>query len=684
MPFDPSRYTVLVDSVAEGVIVYDDRGRIALINDHALGLLGLTRAQMEGREPVAPAASAVNLDEDPISLDDLAARVTLRTGRAHELVSGIDRPGQARVWLSSRSAPLEGGGAVVTLRDASDAKLVHDLDRAVLDLATTAVDAPAGHVDDLLRHALAIMGRATDADRVVLVAIDRTQGRAAATHDWAADGTALTRREGGVPLDLIPRLLGRLNRRETIVIEHPDQIPADSDVPRAFLEMWGLEAAVVVPVMDGGVLVGFCVIGWRPSRSLREEIIRFTTIAAGLLGSIHARDRADAELRVLNESLDERVRARSAELADEQERTSALIAALPDLMFELDRDGVFLTVHVPEDSTLEPPPEPLIGKRAHDVLPADLADEVEETLARVRRSGSMEILEYSVPVDDVVRTFDCRVVPRRDGGFLAVIRDVSGEAAQARSQREQAARLARANEELERAVQAKDEFLASISHELRTPMTAILGLSEMLLDEASGPLTDAQRSALTTLDMSARHLLELINDLLDLDRLQRGVTALDLAEVPAGEVGREAIELVGATAERRGVRLELIDGSHGAAVLADGRRLRQILLNLLDNAIKFTNPGGAVGLQIWRRGTDRISFAVWDTGVGIEPEDQIRIFEPFTQVDARLARRHDGSGLGLAVVDRLVALHGAQLELESETGRGSRFVVTLATAGSGS
>jgi signal transduction histidine kinase len=231
-------------------------------------------------------------------------------------------------------------------------------------------------------------------------------------------------------------------------------------------------------------------------------------------------------------------------------------------------------------------------------------------------------------------------------------------------------------------VHERDQFLASVSHELRTPLNAILGLTEMLFDDTEDTLTGGQTSTLRTIESSGRHLLELINDLLDLSRLRARVVALDLRDVPIDEPCRLAVDLVRPRAMARGVKIEVANPVGPLRVRVDERRLRQVLINLLDNAVKFTEPGGTVGLQLWQPDGHHVSLAVWDTGPGIADADQARIFEPFAQAGGR-GRRRDGagSGLGLSVVERLVSLHEGRIELDSAPGRGSRFTVILPLGG---
>ena len=239
--------------------------------------------------------------------------------------------------------------------------------------------------------------------------------------------------------------------------------------------------------------------------------------------------------------------------------------------------------------------------------------------------------------------------------------------------------LSRANTQLSRALKLKDEFLAMMSHELRTPLTAILGISEAMVGaDLYGALNEQQRGGLTTVIQSGRHLLALVADILDLAHLESGTATLQQELVDVEMLCLTTLEFVQTAAQAKHLQL-LRTLAHGIrGVRADMRRLTQILVNLLDNAIKFTPEGGTVGLEVTvNREQEYIRFVVWDTGIGIAQGDYGRLFEPFTQGDGRLVRQYGGIGLGLSLVRRLVELHGGSVSLASTLGQGSRFTVSL-------
>jgi len=243
---------------------------------------------------------------------------------------------------------------------------------------------------------------------------------------------------------------------------------------------------------------------------------------------------------------------------------------------------------------------------------------------------------------------------------------------------ERTAELSAANAELARASRLKDEFLASMSHELRTPLNTVLGLSEALQEEVYGSLNERQLRSLGTIEESGRHLLALINDILDVSKIEAGKVQLDIAPVSVGSVCQASLGLVKQSAFGKRLKVSSNIDSAVTTLQADERRLKQVLVNLLSNAVKFTPEGGEIGLEVvGDREHEVAHFTVWDTGIGISQEDMGRLFQPFVQLDSSLSREHVGTGLGLALVRRLTELHGGGVSLESKVGKGSRFTVSL-------
>ncbi|HEX2650278.1 MAG TPA: ATP-binding protein [Burkholderiales bacterium] len=230
--------------------------------------------------------------------------------------------------------------------------------------------------------------------------------------------------------------------------------------------------------------------------------------------------------------------------------------------------------------------------------------------------------------------------------------------------------------QLEIANQHKSEFLANMSHELRTPLNAVIGFSEVLMEKMFGDVNEKQLDYLNDIHSSGKHLLSLINDILDLSKIEAGRMELDLAEFDLGGALANAMTLVKERAQRNGVELALEADPALGAFRADERKFKQIMLNLLSNAVKFTSSGGNITVRA-RPVAGGLEVAVADTGVGIAPEDQGAVFEAFRQVGRDYTKKAEGTGLGLALVRKFVELHGGAIRLESEIGKGSTFTFTL-------
>ena len=227
----------------------------------------------------------------------------------------------------------------------------------------------------------------------------------------------------------------------------------------------------------------------------------------------------------------------------------------------------------------------------------------------------------------------------------------------------------------EAANQAKSEFLANVSHELRTPLNAIIGFSEMMRDEMFGPLRNDKYRNISDIQSSGRYLLDMINDMLDMSKIEAGRITLSPELLSIGGLFDECLKVVAPAASERNVEL-IRGGSPHLLVFGDKRALKQIVINLLANAVKFTLPGGRVLLRSYRyRGSVRI--AITDTGVGIARHDLSRLGRPFEQVENQLTKGHKGTGLGLAISRSLVELHGGKLDIKSKMGEGTTVTCVL-------
>jgi signal transduction histidine kinase len=222
----------------------------------------------------------------------------------------------------------------------------------------------------------------------------------------------------------------------------------------------------------------------------------------------------------------------------------------------------------------------------------------------------------------------------------------------------------------------KSEFLANMSHELRTPLTAVIGFSDILQEGIAGELEEKQLGYVEHINNSGRHLLGIINDILDLSKIEAGKMELDCEDFYVSETIDETLKSMNLIARKKNIILNLTNNINNEIIFADKVKFQQILYNLLSNAIKFTPEDGKVFINL-EKADNGIQVSVTDTGIGISAERQEEIFSPFTQVDASSKRRYGGTGLGLALVKKFVEMHNGKVWLESEEGEGSTFTFTI-------
>lgn len=392
------------------------------------------------------------------------------------------------------------------------------------------------------------------------------------------------------------------------------------------------------------------------------------------------------ELSNLNKDLEMRIQQRTADLAESEKRKQQLINAIPDLLLRLKRDGTCIDCilpNIPNQEVVVP-----IKHHISEILSPSVLAEQLEVFDRAIATGEVQIYEHKFLKYDEWVYQEVRISPCGDDEVLALVRNISD-----RKQAEEALylsneKLIATNKELERMTRLKDEFLAMMSHELRTPLNAILGISEGLQDQVYGELNQRQKTSLATIQKSGQHLLELINDILDVAKIESGMFTLDLTSVSLTSLCESSLSFVKHQAAKKDIQLQLIiNPDLPNAIIIDERRMRQLLINLLINAVKFTPKGGVVTLEVKlddvslyeteEMHKSRLSFSVSDNGIGISQEDICKLFQPFVQINSNLSRQYAGTGLGLNLVKKLAELHGGYVNVESKVGQGSCFTVTF-------
>ena len=370
----------------------------------------------------------------------------------------------------------------------------------------------------------------------------------------------------------------------------------------------------------------------------------------------------------ISRDITEYYRAQQA-VRDSEANWRSLVESVPDIISTIDLQYRLQFVNrLPP--TLELKPEDLVGKSVFDFLPEEHHPRIKEACAKVIETGELATYEVQGLISGYWYA-SCIGPIQQDGelvGFVMASANITD-----RKQAE--IELQRSKETAEHASRAKSDFLANMSHELRTPLNAIIGFAEILRDELVGTINAEQKECVNDIHISGQHLLEMINDILDLSKIEAGKMVLQLETFSIVEAVEEVNTIITALAVKKHLDLTL-NYNQNCPIEADRVKFKQIFYNLLSNAVKFTPEGGRVATHL--KVTDTELYAeVIDTGIGISEADQAKLFAPFTQIDTSKSRRYGGTGLGLALTHRLIMLHGGEISVKSEEGKGSNFTLRI-------
>jgi PAS domain S-box-containing protein len=483
--------------------------------------------------------------------------------------------------------------------------------------------------------------------------------------------------------------------------------PADISDPQELIA----RATALSSALGTSITPGFEALVFKASRGI-EDIYELTYIRKdgsrfpAVVSVTALRDAHDVIIGYLligtdntaRQQMEEERRKLDQGLRDQHFYTRSLIESNIDALMTCDPRGIITDINRQTETLTGCTRDELIGAPFKNSF-TDPA-RAEAGIKRVLNEGKVTNYELTARARDgkeTVVSYNATTFHDRDRklqGVFAAARDVT-------ELKRVEQTLVQKNAELEDASRMKSEFLANMSHELRTPLTAIIGFSEVLRDGLLGDMTEKQRGFISDIYGSGKHLLSLINDTLDLSKVEAGKTTLDLEPMPVGSMFANSLSIIREKAASRRIHLDLDLGDEDqGSIRADPRKVKQILYNMLSNAVKFTPEGGRVTLrarQVPRTAVGQLSgpwtgrcfpvadhtfvdfleIRVIDTGIGIVPEALGQLFRPFSQIDSGLARRFEGTGLGLALVKLLAELHGGSVAVESASGEGSCFTVWL-------
>ena len=576
-----------------------------------------------------------------------------------------------------------------TSRHLMELKAIHDTGRAT---------SSSLNLDERLQALLERLARAAGAQRAMvglMDALDATHCRLCVGYDTSKADPWL--RHLDLSSEQYPEIQEVVRTRQPLVI--PDIFIEPLLVPvREQLDALGLRSLVVLPLLVREQAIGVLSLGYvGQGRTFTADEIRFCQSMADL----SAASIANAQL------FDQVARAKA-----EWENT---FDAIPDLVAIVDAENRLVRVNCALAKRLDVAPDRLVGQPCYAVLDGAKAAWHGCPHSQTLITGQPTTLEVEDP--HLGGTFLITTSPLMDPegqlvGCVHIARDITEL-----KRLEEEARQRQRFEDLSR---AKSAFIATMSHELRTPLNSILGFSELMLGQAVGPLTEKQSRYLGHIHEGGKHLLDLINDILDVSRVEAGKIELTRQPVLLDEAVEATLALARSQADKAGISLTADLPTDLPRVLADPVRLKQILFNLVSNAVKFTPSGGLITVAARRasartgepesRGNgeagmggtgeaaaptprftdspihgerDSLEIRVQDTGIGIRPEDMPRLFQEFVQLETTQAQRHEGTGLGLALTKKLVELHGGRIWVESQgEGRGTTFAFTLPFAGS--
>jgi|GEM_PF-4846662 len=361
-------------------------------------------------------------------------------------------------------------------------------------------------------------------------------------------------------------------------------------------------------------------------------------------------------------------------LKDSEMQNHAIINALPDLLFRVNADGVYTFAKVMNDSSILP--EHIQGKTLYDMMPKRVAKQGHDKISAALATNDIQVMEYQIFEEQVgkLRDYEARMAVCGDDEVLVLVRDITRrkrfieELAHARDQALEASRI-------------KSQFLANISHELRTPLNSIINYTQLMLDGIYGDLSSVQQERLERVNRNGRNLLVLINDVLDLSKIESGQMTLKRRRIDSHEFITNILDVFYPMAHNKNLTLEYVSQKDAGSLpdlYIDEVRARQVLTNVIGNALKFTNDG-SVTIHTEVRQT-QLCFVVKDTGIGIAQDTHHKIFDEFRQGDNSSTRKYDGTGLGLAISKRITEMHGGDIWFDSELGKGSSFYITFPIA----
>ncbi|MEA2457656.1 MAG: hypothetical protein QOC95_628, partial [Thermoleophilaceae bacterium] len=622
------RFETLFEPLDVGVMMQDAEGRALAWNGSAERLLGLTADELAGRAPIDPRWSLLHEDGWPLPRDASPARVAIRTRRpCRNAIVGVKHADGHVTWASVNAHPLVAEGeerpyaVALSMDDVTDARAAHAADRRSSDRFRSLIEYSSDVISIL-------------------------------------DGRGRVSYESPSIERMLGYAVGEADDSARLALIHPDDLSATLDAVRGLHGRPGASTSYEyrIRARDGS---------WRILESVATNRLHDPSVVGIVINTrdITERREAEAALRATSSRLENLVQnLHAGVLVEDEDRRVVVVNSDFCALFGIDTD-----------------PGKLLGTPCAEGIgaPAGVVRDPERFMARLD-----ELVAAREPVhgEEVVladgRTLERDYIPVTSG-HLWIVRDIT------RRKREEL-EAARLRDEAIRASRLKSEFLATMSHEIKTPMNGVVGTIELLLDTALEP---HQRELAGLVRDSAFGLLSIVDDALDLSKIEAEKLEPREVEFELASVAEGVADVVLSAARRKGLALSVyVDPRISTRLCGDPQWLRQVLVNLAGNAMKFTDRGEVrirADLESQTPRSATVRFAVTDTGIGIPENERDRLFEPFVQLDSSTTRRHGGTGLGLAICQRLVRLMGGEIEVQSDQGVGSTFAFSLTFRGAG-
>ncbi len=599
------RYRSLIGALSEGIVLQDRAGAIQTCNESAERILGLSADQMMGRTSFDPLWYAVHEDGSAFPVAEHPAIVSLTTGRScNNVVMGVSISAGPFKWVTINSRPIfhdqatEPSAVVCSFADITERKQAEEALRAAEQRFRTLVEQ---------LPAITYVAALDSASSTIYTSpqIEAMLGFSQA--EWMADHE-LWRRQ--IHPDDYTRVMADMLLSQSTGVPVPSEYRM---LTRTGQPRWFRDQAVIVRDPAGKPL-----------------------FMQGIMFDITERKLTEAALSV------------------SEARQRALLDAIPDAMFRLNRDGMYLDVHA-DTSALLLAPAMLVGKSLFDALPPDVARQCLACIEQALQTEAVQFTEYQLVLEQKVHDFEARVVVCAENEVLIIVRDITD--------RKNIERL-------------KNEFVSTVSHELRTPLTSIRGALGLIMGGVAGDISPKARAMVDIASKNSERLIRLINDILDIDKIESGKMIFNLQPVELMPLLELAIDINRAYGQQFDITFTLESSIAGVWVYADSDRLIQALTNLLSNAAKFSSAGMSVLVSLARRG-DILRIAIHDRGPGIPEKFREQLFQKFAQADASDARQKGGTGLGLSITKAIVEKLGGQIDVMIVPDVGSIFYIDL-------